>query len=165
MVAHRQSSGGSQPQTGDGSPAAGMVIPTAIGGLYIDTTNGGLYIAVGLTAGDWVGVGGYAPNNTPDVPGVMGSSSSTTVLVSSGGAGLSDVQGFNNSGNGIYWSTGEGDDGDQYLTIYVGGKHFRFNDDGTFDASPSKGIIFPIADPHIAGAWWNNLGTLTMSAG
>ncbi len=35
--------------------------------------------------------------------------------------------------------------------------------DGT--ASPSKGVIFPTSDPQIAGAWWDNAGTLTKSAG
>lgn len=27
------------------------------------------------------------------------------------------------------------------------------------------GIVFPAADPHVAGAWWDNAGTLTRSAG
>jgi hypothetical protein len=32
-------------------------------------------------------------------------------------------------------------------------------------ASPAKGVIFPTSDPGIAGAWWDNAGTLTKSAG
>lgn len=30
---------------------------------------------------------------------------------------------------------------------------------------PSKGVLFPAVDPHVAGAWWDNAGTLTKSAG
>lgn len=31
--------------------------------------------------------------------------------------------------------------------------------------STTDGIVFPSADPHIAGAWWNDSGVLTESAG
>ncbi len=27
------------------------------------------------------------------------------------------------------------------------------------------GVVFPSADPHVAGAWWDNAGTLTRSTG
>ena len=30
---------------------------------------------------------------------------------------------------------------------------------------PYGGVIFPSADPHVAGAWWDNNGVLTKSAG
>ena len=29
----------------------------------------------------------------------------------------------------------------------------------------SGGVVFPTADPLIAGAWWDNAGTLTKSTG
>ena len=39
----------------------------------------------------------------------------------------------------------------------------NFETDGT--SSPAKGVIFPTADPLVAGAWWDNAGTLTKSTG
>lgn len=32
-------------------------------------------------------------------------------------------------------------------------------------AVPAGGLTFPTVDPAIAGAWWDNAGTLTKSAG
>ena len=29
----------------------------------------------------------------------------------------------------------------------------------------TAGIVFPLLDPHVAGVWWDNAGTLTKSAG
>lgn len=40
--------------------------------------------------------------------------------------------------------------------------------DGTFSGAPvtaALGVKFPSADPHKAGSWWDNAGTLTKSAG
>lgn len=34
-----------------------------------------------------------------------------------------------------------------------------------FRITPNGGVVFPSADPHVAGAWWDNAGTLTRSTG
>lgn len=34
-----------------------------------------------------------------------------------------------------------------------------------FGTVTANGVIFPTSDPHVTGAWWNNAGTLTVSAG
>jgi len=39
----------------------------------------------------------------------------------------------------------------------------NFECDGT--SSPANGVIFPTSDPLIAGAWWDDAGTLTKSSG
>jgi hypothetical protein len=39
---------------------------------------------------------------------------------------------------------------------YVGGK---------LTIGPGGAIILPATDPHVAGALWNNAGTITVSAG
>lgn len=36
---------------------------------------------------------------------------------------------------------------------------------GLLDTSLAAGVKFPTADPHIDGAWWDNAGVLTRSAG
>ena len=36
---------------------------------------------------------------------------------------------------------------------------------GSWVAVSSGGIIFPSSDPGVAGAWWDNSGTLTKSSG
>lgn len=36
--------------------------------------------------------------------------------------------------------------------------------DGTFVGPVSGAVIFPTTDPLIVGAWWNDGGTLTISA-
>lgn len=37
--------------------------------------------------------------------------------------------------------------------------------EGEFRVTSGGGVIFPSADPGVAGAWWDNAGTLTRSAG
>jgi len=36
---------------------------------------------------------------------------------------------------------------------------------GLIQLQAGAALIFPTADPHVAGAVWNNAGTLTISAG
>lgn len=47
----------------------------------------------------------------------------------------------------------------------IGGKQMTVKSGGTLKVENGGSLILPTADPHIAGALWNNSGTVTVSAG
>jgi hypothetical protein len=139
--------------------------------LYIDTTNGGLYIAAGVTDTDWYVVGGVDDIAGTVVPGFVTYDGEYPIVMApdedDAYIGIYDAAGFNGTGNGWTWNRG-GADGNQYMQIQVGpaGQYTIFlRADGVLDTSAAHGVMFPAADPHVAGAWWDNAGTLTRSAG
>ena len=58
-------------------------------------------------------------------------------------------------------------------TALDGTEHVLISQSGTsrsvalssFRAMVAAQLIFPTVDPHVAGAWWDNAGTLTKSSG
>lgn len=58
-------------------------------------------------------------------------------------------------------------------TALDGTEHMVVSQSGTERTTPlsalramvAAALIFPTVDPHIAGAWWDNAGTLTKSSG
>lgn len=138
--------GGSLPvpfTSGDGPPI-GVATPASIGAMYADTTNGALWVALGVTDADWRCVGG-SDGDTNSGSGVF-----TTLA-----GGINVVAG--SGGNAQMTGQGNGD-----------GYKYDDNADNNriFGASVQvPGVIFPSSDPHIAGAWWDNAGTLTRSTG
>lgn len=160
----------------DTYPAGTVYYETAFGGLYLKSTHQWDVSAavsnpltlpnLGITA--WCRLGG--DNNGWPVPGISvdngGSihSDSTPTKASF----LSDLEAFAGSGNGLWWNYLGGADGAQVLVAQVGvsGAHqVRLaSADGSFGPAPG-GVFFPTTNPHIAGAWYDNAGTLTKSAG
>jgi hypothetical protein len=166
-----QPGGGSQPvQSGAGSPV-GTVAPTAKGYVYIDTANGAVFVAIGATNADWLKLGGVTAS-TGDAPGVSRDATGSQFML--GGdpntpfahnAVLSDAYAqWNGNGDGLAWS-GNGTDGEQALRLRTGSKETILGDLNATMTLGAGGVIFPAADPHIVGAWWDNAGTLTRSAG
>lgn len=157
--------GGSIP-SGAGSPA-GSVTPAGIGALYIDSTNGALWIAIGATSADWIIVGGVAANHNPK-QGVYTLGAINLVAAINADAVITDALAAAGSGNGIYWRTNSAPDGGQEMVVFVGaGGAFTVSvlANGVLDTSSGAGVKFPTADPHVAGAWWDNGVTLMRSAG
>lgn len=127
---------------------------------------------------------GWSPSsNGGGAAGVPGSSFNTfglqtgspagrSVNVQSDGAGpggveITDVAAVAGTGNALTWIT-TGTDGAQYVTITLGSSgqfESQFKANGTLDVSGAAGILLPTANPHIAGALWNNAGTPAISAG
>lgn len=148
------------------------------------------------TATEYESGAGAVPDPTPDAsPGGSiplsdlsnagytdpGDNQGSLVVAPSSGsgkkAGLTDVQGINGSGNGVFWKT-QGVDGDQVLEVYTGdnGVHvLRFTAAGILSVDDvdvldvSDGVLrfpaLPTADPTVAGALWNDAGTVKISAG
>jgi hypothetical protein len=166
------SHGGSQP-SGAGSPV-GVVTPSGIGSLYVNETDGTLYIASGATSADWVIVGGVTAGQTGEARGagidptgrfiVLGGTDRDTPL-NGPGLVLSDAYAqWNGNGAGLV-IVGNGTDGEQALGWSNDAGSFNVvNSEGALGPPPG-GIFFPTADPHINGAWWDNAGVLTKSAG
>ena len=168
--------GGSLPvptMSGAGNPT-GVVTPVQVGVLYFDTTNGDLYISAADPNDDigWFHIAGHSNPDQSDPGSGAGlytnNSGAGVAEVVGYRAGLTDPEGYQNSGNGLYWRANHGTDGTQELKVFVGA-------DGAFTISLADpngtlgpadgGIKFPTSDPHVAGAWWDNAGTLTKSAG
>lgn len=171
------SGGGGIPVTftaGNGSPN-GVVTSAVYGDLYCDTHNGALYVYVGDDApSPWViASGDVDPSNVTDggAPEGVGKSFGTNQLRIVGAAGksvlLTDRAGLAGTGNGFFWNDQNAADGSQRLVVVTGAGNkivVLADANGTLGAPPG-GIKFPTADPHIVGAWWDNAGTLTRSAG
>jgi hypothetical protein len=178
---------------GAGITAAGVGVPGfdfadtyPNGTLYYDTDGGGLYLRInrhfdvsaalqdptslpnqGIT--QWVRVAGDV--DAWPLPGVtiFGNGSITLQSDPGKGAYLSDLMAFVGSGNGIWWNyNGSAVDGEQEAWVQVGANGanaWRISDKNGSLGAPPGGIHFPTADPHIAGAWWDNTGVLTKSSG
>jgi hypothetical protein len=161
--------GGSIP-SGAGSPL-GSVVPAGIGELYIDATNGALWVAVGATNADWVCIGGSAAHTAVGVYNTTGTGEPGTTTVACSPQGdtiLQDSAASQGSGNGVYWRAQGLGDGNQELDIFTGTNGaFTVSvlASGVLDTSGASGVAFPSADPHVAGAWWDNGVTLMRSAG
>lgn len=156
--------------SGDGSPA-GVVTPSSIGELYVDSTNGALFIAAGLTDADWYQVGGNNPGGLLETPGlvVFGGFGSSEVVGAQQSA-VTDVNGSNDSGNGIYWNPNRGADGEQTAKVFTGpgGAFSTVLADAAGVMKPATGFDasnLPTVDPAVAGQVWNDAGTLKVSAG
>lgn len=135
-------SGGSVP-SGAGLPL-GTVTPSGIGALYVDSTNGGLWIAVGATDADWLILGGSDGN--AGSPGVSWATPTKNISVSAGAGGQAALTGADHF-DGVYYD--DTADSTQVFGVSI----------------QVPGVIFPTSDPHIAGAWWDDAGTLTKSSG
>lgn len=120
--------------TGSGSPEG--VITAAIGKSYVDTANGGFYFKLD-GAGDtgWNATGAVFDGTSLGV-GMSPDGRHAIILcatTSNGEVFLTDLDAFNNSGNGLRWSSG-GSDGAQQFTITLGPDgefETDFNEDGT----------------------------------
>lgn len=128
--------GGGATETGDGPPAADPAAAGA-GAQYVDSTNGALYMVIlnpAIEAEEWVLVCGEIDGDL-EQQGVVsgnglilaGSSTATPRLV-----GITDVDAYNNSGLGIYW-TGTGTDGQQGVEVRAGSGGIQlFTTDGVY---------------------------------
>lgn len=162
---------------GDGPPSG---TPSGSGLLYFDTTAGSLWAAVALEPDlleyTWICLGGNSVGNAVDHPFPYGllEAFEDIFIVSKGypkaGATIiTDTTAYNGgTGNGIIHHTNGIADGGQTVQIQLGssGQYTHtFLANGVFDASAGKGIKFPTTNPHVAGAWYDNNGVLTKSAG
>lgn len=168
--------GGSQPiVSGAGSPVD-SVTPTAGKPVYIDTTNGAIYLAMGPTDADWIEVGtGAASGNIGSTTGIIWSADTRAVYILGGerdtplGFGyLGDAYSmWNGNSEGLAWNRQSATSTElRVRTIGADGQHNGTlqDDNGTMTLADG-GLIFPSADPHVIGAWWDNAGVLTKSAG
>jgi hypothetical protein len=167
LVENGASGGGGSVPSGTGAPL-GSVTPSGVGALYVDDQDGGLYIAVGATSADWVQVGGGSIIAVPGVD-VRGPAGSVAVEAPEGfNVSLRDLGAHAGTGNGLYWNYSGGMDGAQDAAVQVGstGQHrVTLGDAAGTTTLAGGGLIFPSADPHIVGAWWDNGVTLMRSAG
>ncbi len=168
--------GGSLPiQTGVGSPVD-TVTPTDTGYVYINTANGSIYQAIGPTNTDWIAFGATDGSiNIGSVTGIVVSDDGNRLVALV--AGERDTPGatayftdaysqWNGHGQGVVWQTGA-TEGEEHLDVTTGatGQHvLTQNGAGTLRLADG-GIVFPLSDPGISGAWWDNNGVLTKSTG
>jgi hypothetical protein len=109
--------------SGEGSPN-GVVTSAGAGDLYRDTYDAGVYVYVGVGAG-WAQLGGYSDGgNVTDDGNPVGVSLSTNFSRLFADAGkavvVSDSAAASNSGNGFYWNSLRGADGEQVADIFTG---------------------------------------------
>lgn len=153
-----RSGGGSNPglfeTPGSGSPTPDDqdITPTAPGYLYQDIQSGALWQASGATSADWVCIGGWQEGGSNGVALTDSTSAShgTTWAVTEGvtvGFIINSASSWGSTKPVTRTASNMLDDGEAGTATFAGG------------------IIFPTADPHIAGAWWDDAGTLTKSAG
>lgn len=55
-------------------------------------------------------------------------------------------------------------DGTEHIEVSQSG-NMRTTPLSSLRAMVAAALVFPTADPHIVGAWWDNAGTLTKSSG
>lgn len=91
-----------------------------------------------------------------------------------GGIAVGGVDGVMRLSTGILECTNAADDAKLDMTLVGSTLTFSVSSDGSINAlvlnangsaTFSDGIILPTADPGIAGAWWDNAGTLAKSSG
>lgn len=132
-------------QTGTGAPTD-VVTPIQPGAIYADS-GGGLWQAFGATSADWAPI-----MNT-------GSKLAIGVVMGSTSAQLWSVSGNSNGLRVLREDVGP----TTHPIVQTASNVLDDGEAGTITAN--GGVIFPTADPHVAGAWWDNAGTLTKSAG
>lgn len=164
--------GGSWPDlSGAGSPVAAMIDPatTGVGKTYLDTTSGAVYLVVNaIGTPTWCLVGGEV-NADVDAEGVVLGHGAALVGASLVGPQIviSDIDGYNGSGDGITWLGVAGGDGHQRVRIRLGAvgvpKDTFFNADGSVNIG--SGTIGPDdLDWSAAGdAYFTNNGIILKS--
>jgi hypothetical protein len=61
-------------------------------------------------------------------------------------------------------ATAQALDGTEHVIVSQSGNQ-RSTPLSAFRTMVAAALVFPTADPHIAGAWWDSSGTLTKSSG
>lgn len=138
------------PLAGSGPPnGQSTAVATGVGQFYVDTHYAALWIAGATGNEGWISVGGYAGSGAPGV----------ILDPAAGSFFFADTAG-NNVPLRVFTAAAGG--------TTMGSVETNLNtlDDGNAGtATFAGGVILPTADPHVAGAWWDDAGTLTKSAG
>lgn len=133
-------------ESGSGAPTTD---PTTVdpGYTYLDTTNGALYMVFVNPSGptnEWSLLGGEIDGEVSH-EGVIHGNGVVLVGKSIGGiqALVTDVDAYNNSGNGVQW-VGTGTDGEQSLTVRVGpvGSHVNALNIYSDGSSEFAGVVY-----------------------
>lgn len=132
------SAGGFPNLTGDGSPVANAIDPATAGvsTSYLDRTNGAIYLVVdAIGTPTWALIGGEI-SGAVDAQGVIIGEGQAFVGASVDvvSTQMTDIDAYNNSGNGIRWKT-NGTDGQQRMIVRSGmpgsPKELEYDPDGS----------------------------------